>query len=116
MAHIQTNKTNSSTQLACVCLSHLTAMNGTKGGVIYRIITFVLKFSNHFSENPLEAFLSNLRNQDGCQEVLEQIRSLFDPKHSPDKWEQMKNFVSKQKDDKSRFSTREEDPQWFQGK
>ena len=32
-----TDKQSSSAQLACVCLSHLKAINGTKGGLIYSV-------------------------------------------------------------------------------
>jgi len=53
-----TDKQSSSAQLACLCLilSHLTTINGTKGGIIYFVQTALLKLKL-FKMHPNQANL-----------------------------------------------------------
>jgi hypothetical protein len=86
----------------------------------------LLTFELIFVGNLIERFLHGLRWQDGAQEAVDQIRELltsFNKTHQNDpqevknvieKWNQMSKYV-KQKGAKTKFSLKQDDPEWFHG-
>ena len=78
--------------------------------IISEIIKFSLKLI--LERNPIEEFLSRIRQQDGSKEIVDQIKKLL---YNNEKWQEMTSYI-KNREVKTKLSHRNEDPQWFEGK